>query len=159
MGTDHQSVGMSIDVTDIGTPLTERVAEEIRAWMGRRRLSQAELARQLGVSKMWVSYRLNAVQPIDLNDLHAIARVLKVGVADLLPSDVRRTAQSKDGTLTPPVRPSDNRPNGRPDRAVTAPGDNRPGNRPDRGVTAPGGPRRTRRLAHREPMAPLPRVA
>jgi hypothetical protein len=33
---------MSIDVTADGTRLSDRVAEEIRAWMGRRRMSQAQ---------------------------------------------------------------------------------------------------------------------
>jgi transcriptional regulator with XRE-family HTH domain len=134
----NQDAVMSIDVTDIGTPLTERVAEEIRAWMGRRKLSQAELARQLGVSKMWVSYRLNGTQPIDLNDLDRIARILGVGVADLLPPDVRRAAQDKSRTLPRPDRPTDNRPSGRPDRSVTTPGD----------------PRRTRRIRHPEYVPP-----
>lgn len=110
----HHDTDMSIDVTESGTPLTERVAEEIRGWMGRRRLSQAALARQLGVSKMWVSYRLSGTQPIDLNDLDRIARALGVAVADLLPPDVRRASDNRASYDPTPGRPRDTRPKGRP---------------------------------------------
>jgi transcriptional regulator with XRE-family HTH domain len=71
--------------------LSEQAAEEIRAWMGRRRVTGAMLARTLGVSTAWVSYRLSGKQPIDLNDLEAIATVLGVEVIDLLPKPPRPT--------------------------------------------------------------------
>lgn len=54
--------------------------------MGRRKVTGARLARELGVSPAWVSYRLNGVQPIDLNDLQRIAAVLGVAPAELLPA-------------------------------------------------------------------------
>jgi transcriptional regulator with XRE-family HTH domain len=57
---------------------------EIRLMLTRRRMSQSDLARKLGVSTTWVSYRLNGKQPIDLNDLAAIARVLAVKPSQLL---------------------------------------------------------------------------
>lgn len=65
--------------------LSALVAEEIRAMMARKRISGARLARALDVSPAWVSYRLTGVQPIDLNDLAAIARVLEVSVLSLIP--------------------------------------------------------------------------
>lgn len=65
--------------------LSDRVAEEIRSWMGRRRISGAALARALGVSPAWVSYRLSGVQEIGLNDLQRIAAVLDVEAVDLMP--------------------------------------------------------------------------
>ncbi|MEV6633931.1 helix-turn-helix transcriptional regulator [Actinoplanes sp. NPDC051470] len=65
--------------------LSQMVAEEIRALMGRRRMSGRQLATQLGVSPSWVSYRLTGTQPIDINDMHLIAGALGVGVHDLLP--------------------------------------------------------------------------
>lgn len=64
--------------------LNDQVAEEIRALLGRKRMSQAELARRLDVSGAWISYRLAGKQPIDLNDLDAIADVLGVQPGDLL---------------------------------------------------------------------------
>lgn len=53
--------------------------------MARRRITGQQLARTLGVSNAWVSYRLNGKQAIDLNDLERIAAVLEVDVQDLLP--------------------------------------------------------------------------
>lgn len=65
--------------------LGERVAEEVRALMARRRMSGRKLADLLGVSPSWVSYRMTGVTPIGLDDLQRIAEVLNVEVADLLP--------------------------------------------------------------------------
>lgn len=128
---------MTIAPVATGVPLSERVAEEIRAWMGRRRVTGARMARALGVSPAWVSYRLTGVQPIDLNDLEQIAEVLDVSVVDLLtpaarpvthayPSS-RRSMQPVAGRsqvsdtagrrhpIAPPGRPStDRRPAGGP---------------------------------------------
>ncbi|PZM88676.1 MAG: hypothetical protein DIU79_16495 [Actinobacteria bacterium] len=81
---------MTNDVQQTEMDMSGRVAEEIRALLARRRMSGRELARQLGVSPSWVSYRLTGTQPIDLNDLDAIAQVLGVGIVDLLPRDRRQ---------------------------------------------------------------------
>jgi transcriptional regulator with XRE-family HTH domain len=85
--------------------------------MGRRRITGARMARELGVSPAWVSYRLTGQQPIDLNDLAAIAEVLHVDVTDLLPARSRRADTDYYPKLTEaPIsrtsRPVDNRPNG-----------------------------------------------
>ncbi len=67
--------------------LSDAVSEEIRALLGRRRMSQAGLARMLRVSPTWVSLRLSGKQPIDVNDLAEIAAALNVTVTDLIPRD------------------------------------------------------------------------
>jgi transcriptional regulator with XRE-family HTH domain len=106
--------------------MSGRVAEEIRALLGRRRMTGRELARRLGVSPSWVSYRLTGTQPIDLNDLDAIAEVLKVSIVDLLPRDRR---QVTDG-YAPEPRVSGTVPHPRHPivaRAVTLPGEIRHG--------------------------------
>lgn len=77
---------MSVDATRRATTLTQAVAAEIRAVMGRNAVRQAELARRLGTNDTWLSVRLRGVQPIDLNDLQRIADALNVAPADLLPS-------------------------------------------------------------------------
>lgn len=104
MSKRHHACGMSITVP--GTALSDQVSEEIRAMMARRRMSGRELARKLGVSPAWVSYRLTNTQPIDLNDLQRIADVLDVGVLDLLPK--RATAGYSQprvvATIGTPVR-------------------------------------------------------
>lgn len=66
--------------------LPGRVAAEIRAELGRQKLSQAELARRLGKTEMYVSRRLADGTSLDLGDLLAIADVLRVGVDTLLPT-------------------------------------------------------------------------
>jgi transcriptional regulator with XRE-family HTH domain len=97
---------MSIDVTPSATAsLSERVAEEIRVLLARRRIRQSQLARELGQSEQWVSVRLRGVQPIDLNDLQRIAEVLGVTPTELLP---RASSAPKPASLTYPsaqVRP------------------------------------------------------
>jgi transcriptional regulator with XRE-family HTH domain len=74
--------------------LNDQVAEEIRVQLARKRMSQAELARRLAVSGPWLSYRLTGKQPIDLNDLDAIATALGVTPRELLvPVKTRSTEQ------------------------------------------------------------------
>jgi DNA-binding Xre family transcriptional regulator len=107
----EESCAMSIKTTETGTSLSERVAEEVRAMMARRRMTGAALAKVLNVSAAWVSYRITGKQPIDLNDLEQIAEALGCRPGDLLP----RSAASANGSLTggyprPAVRPIDNRP-------------------------------------------------
>jgi transcriptional regulator with XRE-family HTH domain len=120
---------MSIDVmSDRTSSLTERVAEEIRALMARKRVRQSHLARELGVSEQWISVRMRGVQPIDLNDLDRIARALGVSIIDLIPAGDRKRTAGGDGDenvrttayLSSGRRPHDHRPNGH------APGTTRP---------------------------------
>ena len=66
--------------------LTELVAQEIDAVRGRKRMSQAKLAKLMGKTPMWVSLRLRGRQPIDMNDLWLFAKALGVSVHQLLPS-------------------------------------------------------------------------
>lgn len=73
--------------------LAERAIEEIRVAMTRRRVSGRELARRLGVSQPWVSYRLTGETPITLADVEKIAAALDVPVSVLLPLDTTGAAQ------------------------------------------------------------------
>jgi transcriptional regulator with XRE-family HTH domain len=76
--------------------LSELVAEEVRAYMGRKRMSQAQLARGVGKTEMWVSLRLRGRQAIDLNDLMAIADVLGIDASELLTRDVVAKAKANE---------------------------------------------------------------
>jgi transcriptional regulator with XRE-family HTH domain len=78
-------------------PLPEYVAEEILAWVARRRMTVAQLARQLGHSnQMQLSRRLNLHTPFDTDELAAIAKILKIKVTDLLPKEpAAKPAESK----------------------------------------------------------------
>lgn len=57
---------------------TADVRSEIRAWVGRRDLSQSDIARKLGVPPSWMSKRLSGGTELSLEDLFAISEVLGV---------------------------------------------------------------------------------
>jgi transcriptional regulator with XRE-family HTH domain len=80
---------MSTDAA-VSADLTDLVAAEIRALMGRRNINRAELARRLNVEDSWVGKRLNGRTEIGVNDLPRIAEALGVGIVDLLPRSERR---------------------------------------------------------------------
>jgi transcriptional regulator with XRE-family HTH domain len=123
--------------------LSELVAEEIRALMGRRRMTQAQLARGIGKTEMWVSLRLRGKQALDMNDLHLIAGALEVGIHELLPPPaVAATAAeptSGHATLFVPTHWVSDAPNLHVD--------NRPPGRRD--SSRPSGERRTARVVKR----------
>jgi len=106
------------------TPLRTRVAEELRAVLGRRSMSRAELERRIGKAHPYLSRRLSGDIPFDLDDIERIAAVLDIQPFELL--------YSADGgpTLRYPHLA---------DRVISRPQDSRPPNRPDRGST--GSPR------------------
>lgn len=74
--------------TETPSTLSERVASEIRAEMGRRGITQSTLATSLGESQPWLSRRISSrpgvkIQ-IDLYDLERIAAVLDLTAGDLI---------------------------------------------------------------------------
>jgi transcriptional regulator with XRE-family HTH domain len=98
---------MSADVVGTRKSLAERVGQEIRVLMLRRGVTGERLARELGTSAAWVSYRLSGKQPIDMSDLERIASVLGVEpIALLQASELGTTLRY----TPPPVRPPDARP-------------------------------------------------
>src|SRR5438034_8531988 len=73
--------------------LREQVADEILGLLGRRRMSVAALARALGhTNQMQLSRRLNGATAFTLGEIVAIARVLRVDSATLLPTGVAHAA-------------------------------------------------------------------
>ena len=100
--------------------------------MARRKITGRELARRLGVSSPWVSYRLTGTQPIDLNDLERIAGVLGVTIIDLLPPAARQGAAIAAYAHRRSTRPADRRPPGRPATPVL------PRTRPGIPLASPG---------------------
>lgn len=65
-------------------PLTELVAENVRAEMARARLSGSQLAEKLKMSHPYLSRRLTGKVAFDTDDLAAIAEVLGISVMDLM---------------------------------------------------------------------------
>jgi transcriptional regulator with XRE-family HTH domain len=87
---------MSNVVTLSGASLRARTAEEIRAVLGRRRMSESALARAIGASQAYVWRRLSGEIPLDLDDLEKIAAALSVDVSALIPiSDLIERASTR----------------------------------------------------------------
>lgn len=61
-----------------------RVAEEVRALMGRRRMSQAQLGSVLSMSQVSVSERLRGKTPFTLDDLERLASYFDVSLSSLM---------------------------------------------------------------------------
>lgn len=114
--------------------LSAQVADEIRVWMTRRRMTGARLAELLDVSPAWVSYRINGQQEIGLDDMAAIAAALGTDWRELLPASERQPVAtvtrlesrtlSRAGRRRRPNNPSlalTGRPPQRDDRAGTHP--------------------------------------
>lgn len=68
---------------DRGGQADQLVAGEIRAELARQRMTQADLATQLGVSRPWLSRRLSGETPLSVGDMVVIAEALDVPVATL----------------------------------------------------------------------------
>jgi transcriptional regulator with XRE-family HTH domain len=66
------------------SPLTANVAGQVRAEMGRARLSGTQLADKIGRSHAYMSRRLTGTVAFDTDDLAAISDALGVAVVDLI---------------------------------------------------------------------------
>ena len=64
--------------------VNERVAGEIRAELGRRRITQQELALRLGWAGSQASRRLSGHVPLSFDEVERIARALEVPVEQLM---------------------------------------------------------------------------
>ncbi len=76
------------------SPLTQRVAAEIRAELGRQQMSQRRLGELLGIDQALVSRRLAAInaRPWTTDEIDRIAQVLEVPVDRLLGMPARAAA-------------------------------------------------------------------
>lgn len=81
---------MSIGV-ETSAGLREKVAEEVRVLLARKRMSGAALAAAIGKSEMYVSRRMRGEIAFDLDDLQSIAAVLKVQPVQLFGAAVKVT--------------------------------------------------------------------
>jgi hypothetical protein len=84
---------MTTETPERSTSLRTIVAEEVRAWLGRRTMSNIELARRLSKSHTYVGRRLSGETPWDVDDLEQIAAVLGVSVTTL----IRRNGGATEG--------------------------------------------------------------
>jgi transcriptional regulator with XRE-family HTH domain len=70
------------------------VLTEIKVWMARRRLSQVELAKRMGVGTTWVNKRLTGEVATSVEDLGRFAVALGVPAAEFF---VDASSQGKNG--------------------------------------------------------------
>lgn len=77
-----------------GDERSELIASEIRAWLARRKLTQGDLARHLGIARSAVSVRMSGARDFTLVELMEIAEWLDVTLADLLGPEILRTRRS-----------------------------------------------------------------
>lgn len=92
--------------------LQDRVAEEVRALLARRRLSAAKASQQLGWSAQYLSHRMTGRTVFDVADLEALAGLLEVPVtAFFAGSDAGREARMTNNacysTPSVPLRRND----------------------------------------------------
>ena len=71
-------------------PLRVTIAEEIRALMGRRRMSAVRLGAAIGRSQSYMSRRMTGEIPFDVDDLDAICAALDVPITRLIGVDATR---------------------------------------------------------------------
>ncbi|WP_418001206.1 helix-turn-helix transcriptional regulator [Micrococcus lacusdianchii] len=77
-----------------GDERSELIASEIRAWLARRKLTQGDLARHLGIARSAVSVRMSGARDFTLVELMEIAEWLDVTLADLLGPDILQVRRS-----------------------------------------------------------------
>lgn len=75
---------MSVSSLPQRQPLTVQVAEEVRALMARRHVTQMQLRDVLGVSQSGISNRIRGRVPFDANEIGLLADFFQVDPADLL---------------------------------------------------------------------------
>ena len=80
-------------------PVAHHVSDEVRAWLGRKRRTQSDLARHMGIAKSAVSVRLNGSREFSISELVEIAAWLDISLADLLGPELLQARRS------PPQRP------------------------------------------------------
>lgn len=69
------------------TSLQEHVAREVRAELGRQRMTQGALAAALGRSEAYTTRRLSGEVAFKLDELEHVAEILRVPVTDFIPLD------------------------------------------------------------------------
>ena len=82
--------------SDAQIELRQALSGEVRAWLGRRNVSQAGLSRELGLNPSAVSRRLRGDVDFTLWELAQIADWLEISLADLLGPDIL-TARGVEG--------------------------------------------------------------
>ena len=65
-----------------------RVSNEVRSWLGRRRITQKVLAKELGMNATSLSYRMKGRTPWSVAELVSVAALLDITLAQLLGDEI-----------------------------------------------------------------------
>lgn len=65
----------------------ERVAEEIRVGLARKKMTQQKLAEKAGLTRLTLSRGLNGHRSFTIDELLAISQVLGIAFANFLPNE------------------------------------------------------------------------
>ena len=108
-----QNGRMTTETPERKAPLRSVVAGEIRAWLGRRDMTRAELERRLNRAHPYLSRRMSGDIAFDVDDLEGIASALGVSVTTLFRQDGDEATRRwpSDPQVATPVRriPNDQR--------------------------------------------------
>jgi transcriptional regulator with XRE-family HTH domain len=66
-------------------PQHTAIADEVRVWLARRKMSAAQAALTLGWSQTYLSRRMRGDVAFDVNDLLQLAKLLRVKIQDFFP--------------------------------------------------------------------------
>lgn len=80
-------------------PVAVAVGDEVRAWLGRRRYSQAQMATELGLARSGVTRRMRGEYPFSITELAHIAQWLEISLADLLGPSILQARESPRSDL------------------------------------------------------------
>lgn len=86
-------MNMSLGKHSESGPLAVAVAAEVRAAMGRHRVSGNQLAAQMGKSQNYVAVRLRDDSPFTINDIERICAVLNEDFAELMAAAAEHVKQ------------------------------------------------------------------
>lgn len=87
---------MTVNAVPTGRPVFHRlVADEVRAWAGRRGTRQREVARLLGISQQQVSPRWKGDIAFPTNELLVLARYWGISVCDFMGPAERAMAEAE----------------------------------------------------------------
>lgn len=93
-------MSLAHDYSTFVTASRQTIAANVRAWMGRRNVTQTALASHLGCSQPVVSRRVRGEMPFDTDELIAIAGLLRCDLSDLV-ENVRSRCFSPELALVP----------------------------------------------------------
>ena len=87
-----------------GRTVNELVGELVHGAMWRRKLSQTEFAKQLGITQSALSRKLHGNRPFDIEELLLIAVILELPITALIPKMENPRPDGPDGGSSEPPR-------------------------------------------------------